>query len=124
MGAAQSSLDENPVLFESAMAVGKPHRIDRNQVGSAAAVERCCGNQDILGLTAIGAGIHTQPAADRPRDSGEEFKPGDPGLGSSQRDVEVERPGAGHHFAPVDGNAGKAAAQPDRDTGKPAVADQ
>ena len=50
--------------------------------------------------------------------------PAIPAFGRGQRNVEVERPGAGHDLALVDGEAGKATAEPDRDTGNPAVAHQ
>ena len=73
------------------MAIGKPHRRAIDHMVAAAAIERRRRNQHILDLAAIGAGVHAQPAADRAGDAGEEFEPGDPGLGRGQRHIEVER---------------------------------
>ena len=52
-------------------------------------------DQDILGLAAIGAGIHAQRAADGAGNAEEEFQPADVGRRRRLRHALVERGGAG-----------------------------
>ena len=52
-------------------------------------------DQDILGLAAIGAGIHAQRAADGAGNAEEEFQPADIGRRRGLGDALVERGGAG-----------------------------
>ena len=70
-------------------------------------------------LAAIGAGIHAQRAADRAGNAGQELEPGQRRLARRQRDVEVERAGAGHDLVAVDGDVGEAAHQADHHAGTP-----
>ena len=122
--AAKPRLDKDPVGIDRAMAVRKPHRRRGDDTLAAGPVDRHRGDSDVLDLAAIGAGVHPQPAADRPRDARKEFEPGDAGFGGEPRDVEMERPGAGGDGAILDSETGKAAAEADHDTRNPAVADQ
>ena len=89
-----------------------------------AAVDRLGLDQNILDLAAISAGIHSEAAADRAGNAGEEFEPGDAGLGRGERDVEIERSRPGANRFALGGDFCEAAAKPDRHAGNAAVADQ
>ena len=93
--AAKPRRDENPILGHAAMAIGKAHLRGRERVAISAAIERHGLFEHILELAAIGAAIHAQSAADGAGNAGHEFEPGDASQAASERDVEVERAGAG-----------------------------
>ena len=122
--AAEPRGDEDPVRIDLGVAVGQPHPIRRDRVPDAAAVDDIGRDQHILELATIGAGIGSEPAADRAGDAGEEFEPGDPGLGGGQRDIQIERPGSGLDQLRPGIDCGKAAPEPHGDPLDAAVAHQ
>src|SRR5208282_4557379 len=123
-GTAQPGLDEDPAGVDTAMTVGEPHSVAIDRVTATGFVNRCRRNEHISHLAAVGARIHPQTAADRSGNAGEEFQPGEPGLGSGASNDAVECTGAYANLVMLDVDARQAPAEADRDTGNAAVADQ
>ena len=80
-------------------------------------------DQHVLGLAAIGAGVHAQRAADGAGNAAQECEPGDAGLLRRPRDASVQHRRAGAMRMPSSTvDLAEAAAEPDHDAGHAAVA--
>ena len=124
-GAAfEGAADEDPVLRHAAVAIGEADLGLGQAMQRALAIERIGMREHLRHVAAIGAGIHAQRAADGAGNAGQEFEPADAGIARRQRDVEVERAGAGFDRAAGGADLGEAAAEADDDAFDAAVAHQ
>src|SRR3546814_3308150 len=90
------------------------------QFGVAQAVHLAAGiggfgpDQDVLGLAAIGAGVHAHRAPDGAGHAGEELESSDAGDPGRRRHVDVERGSATEDVVAVRNDVGKAAPEAQR----------
>ena len=89
---ARGSKDDGRI--DAAVAIDEFHVGIGKRVFLAVAADAGSVEQNILGLAAIGAGIHAQRAADGAGNAEEKFKPADIGGGRGFRHTLVERGGA------------------------------
>ena len=108
------------------MAVGEPHLGVGENPPLALPVDGMGLDQTLAGLDAVGAGIHPERAADRPRDTVEEGEAADPLVTGEGREALVGQCRAGANAVPglAHGLAEALGRQPDDDAGDPAVADK
>ena len=109
--------------IDAAVAIDELHVGIVEQMLLAVATDADGLDQDILGLGAIGAGVHAQRAADGAGNAEEEFQPADIGRRRRLRHALVERGRAGADDIAVGaGLAETARAEPDDDTRHAAIA--
>ncbi len=106
------------------MTIGKAELGARHMMDRAIAIDGIGRDQRVLELAAVGPRVGAETAADRARNAGQEFEPGDPRLHRRQRDVEVERAGSGADPVIFGRDFGKAAAEANGDARDAAVAHQ
>ena len=77
------------------MPIGKAHVGVAEHMDAARAIDRAGLDERVLGLTAIGAAVHAQRAADAAGNAAQERQAGDAGLLRRARDLNVGHRGAG-----------------------------
>jgi len=90
--AVEQPLGENPILRHAAVAVGELHRLERQHMNGAAAVDGAGLDQHLPGLAAVRAGVHAQGAADRSWHAAIEREAGDARICRRARELSI-----GHH---------------------------
>ena len=114
---------EDHVLGHAAMPIGEMHVGVRIDADVAGAIDAARFDQNVLGLTPIGAAVHAQRAADRARNAAQEREPGDAGLLRGLGDAQIRHRGSGAHaMVRFDPCFVEAAPEPDHDTCNAAVA--
>src|SRR5215470_4049764 len=91
----EQRLREDHVLGHAAVAVAVAHFAVVEGAGAAAAINAARGDQNVLGLAAVGAAIHPQCAADRARNAAQKRQPGNCGILGGPRHFHVRHRGAG-----------------------------
>ena len=107
------------------MAIGEVHVGIGIDVDIAVEVDGAGTGQDVLGLAAVGAGVHAQRAADRARDAAIESEAGNAGVGRGTRHLDVgDGRSNAQRIAILDPDLAETLAEPDDDAGHTAVAHQ
>src|SRR5262249_21361611 len=114
---------ENDFFGNTAVAIGVVHVGVRVDADVAAAINTARFEENVLGLTAIGAAIHPQRSADRTRNSPHEGETGDPRFLSRARDAHIgNRSTNAKPIASLDLDVAKPTAQANHHPGDTAVA--
>src|SRR5262249_490241 len=82
-------LREDPVAGHAAVAVGHAQVRERQDVQVAPAVHRLGLDQRVLGLAAVGAGVHAQRAPNRAGNAPVEGEPGDARVGGGAGELRI-----------------------------------